>query len=185
MKASPIEIKGVNLSKQELLAPYVVTRLPLWPLNGGMYASHPGHVPTSVALPPDSTLLHSTSSGMLAVLSGDRTAIMVVDATDGSHAEGPYRDGVLIPNVGWVGPMGSVISPFITNPSVIGIKNVDTGSNGQLASGKYWIFALTYHEVSGSLLLLGYDARYLDVLADNAKLTITLDSVPGAKKVRL
>lgn len=185
MKASPIEIKGVNLSKQELLAPYVVTRLPLWPLNGGMYASHPGHVPTSVALPPDSTLLHSTSSGMLAVLSGDRATIMVVDATDGSHAEGPYRDGVLIPNVGWVGPMGSVISPFITNPSVIGIKNVDTGSNGQLASGKYWIFALTYHEVSGSLFLLGYDARYLDVLADNAKLTITLDSVPGAKKVRL
>ena len=183
MKASPIEIKGVNLSKQELLAPYVVTRLPLWPLNGGMYASHPGHVPTSVALPPDSTLLHSTSSGMLAALSGDRTAIMVVDATDGSHAEGPYSDGVLIPNVGWVGPMGAVISPFITNPSVIGIKNVDTGYNGQLAYGKYWIFALTYHEVSGSLLLLGYDARYLDVYA--SKLIITLDSAPGAKKVRL
>lgn len=185
MKASPIEIKGVNLSKQELLAPYVVTRLPLWPLNGGAYASHPGHVPTSVALLPDSTLLHSTSSGMLAVLSGDRTAIMVVDATGGKRAEGSYSDGALIPNVGWVGPMGSVISPFITNPSVIGIKNVEASNGGQLASGKYWIFALTYHEVSGSLLLLGYDARYLDSVGDNAKLTITLDSVPGAKKVRL
>ena len=111
---------------------------------------------------------------------------MVVDATDGRRAEGSYSDGVLIPNVGWVGPMEAVISPFITNPSVIGI-NVAMFGGGQLAYGKYWIFALTYSEVSGSLLLLGYDAHYLTLAGgpDRGTLKITLDSAPGAKKVRL
>ncbi len=182
--------QGLTLNYSELSVPFVIKRLPLWPKPGEGWAPHPGIVPydaSALGYQPGDEFIHSDTSGLLVAKRG--TELIVRDLLRGEVAAGTpdfVGDtplGAVLPRTGWYRSRQSYIFPGASGSTGINLRPL-RATSGNLDSGSYRVWALTYERLPTGLLFLWYSVLTATLGADGG-LEIKLAEKPGQRVVKL
>lgn len=173
--------KGLNLNQSDLAAPFNITRLPFWPKPGGGFVSHPGHDLTDAPIDANGEILHSDQAGNIVVRAG--SALKLYDLPGGRIAAGEYRDGVYIPNTGWISEhtREPILfgSPAISGVNLLPLEIV----SGSLGGGSYIIYALTFYRMPTGLYFAWYASAATQITGTGKGLKVKLGEEPGGNRV--
>jgi hypothetical protein len=182
--------RGLTLNYSELSVPFVIKRLPLWPKPGEGWAPHPGIVPynaSAIGYQPGDEFIHSDASGLLVAKRG--TELIVRDLLRGEVVTGTpdfvgdTPMGVVLPRTGWYRSRQNYIFPGAAGSTGINLRPLRVVA-GNLDSGSYRVWALTYERLPTGLLFLWYSVLTA-TLGSNGGLEIKLAEKPGHRVVRL
>jgi len=182
--------QGLTLNYSELSVPFVIKRLPLWPKPGEGWAPHPGILPYdagALGYQPGDEFIHSDTSGLVVVRRN--TELIVRDLLRGEVATGTPEFvgntplGAVLPRTGWYRSRQSYIFPGAPGSTGINLRPLRAVA-GNLDSGSYRVWALTYDRLQTGLLFLWYSVLSA-TLGGNGGLEIRLSQKPGQRVVRL